>query len=474
MNQHLSRRRQALAYQTAEAAAKVRNETLSPTEQVNRVSSIEKWRRKDFEPARQHHSNGMLALLCYARQFGYDADDTHTLFTATASAGGFDHEVTRIDAVMGAYLEGATDTDVEELVKLPSHHPERRRLAQNWKRAVKRLIRRDEQVGIASLRRTHGTTNWKAGAVKGRRGSKIHVLCAQDLAEIEALALRMGGAYGRRRLEVFNTAAAEVFERLRNDPTRRAEKSPVLKKTSEAALEVVNVQQVFHDGDAPITRTTPEQPKRPRAVQSPESAAQQTVFEYVEQIEALTLQAIEAARLGGLDASALDRLRQDMHARVEQAFADALPVEADDSEESTYSIKKEGITSDSPACVCAPLRARGVAAWDCAVCGSQKSDNPKTETQQKCGSENILVFTGEYQRDLVYEPDPVEIAEADAVREEARGAPVRLGRALWRSEGGEMNVTVTGEGKPYDDGTRTVTVAEVSARIPQGEIEMVE
>lgn len=461
----------------AELAAKVRTETLSPTEQVNRVSSIEKWRRKDFEPARQHHSNGMLALLCYARQFGYDADDTHTLWIATAAAGGFDHEVTRTDAVMGAYLEGATDVQVDALAKLPSHDPEKRRLAQNWKRAVKRLIRHDEQVGIASIRRTHGTMNWKAGATNGRHGSKIHVLCAQDFAEIEKRALQTRGSYGHRRLEIFNAAAVEVFERLRNDPTRKTERSPVVKKTSAATLEVVNPQQVFHDGDAPITRTPAERAelKRPRTVQTPESAAQQTVFQYVEQIEALTVQAIEAARSGGLDALALDRLRQDMHARVEQAFADALPVEADDSDESTYSIKKEGINSDSPACVCASLRERGFEAWECAVCGVQKSDNPKTETQQKCGSENILVFTGEYQRDLVYEPDAAVLESLDGERiEDARGAPVRTGRAIYRRDGEEKIVTVTGEGKPYKDGGRSVHVAEISPRIPLDEIEMME
>lgn len=69
--------------------------------------------------------------------------------------------------------------------------------------------------------------------------------------------------------------------------------------------------------------------------------------------------------------------------------------------------------------------------------------------------------------------DAGAVTEVEAVAE-ARGAPVRTGRARYRHSGGEEIVTIIGEGAPYKDGGRAVTVAEIAGRVPFDEIEMME
>ncbi|PYS76184.1 MAG: hypothetical protein DMF66_16115 [Acidobacteria bacterium] len=67
----LRERRERAARAVSELAVEVRREDESAPA---RAASSERWRRKQDEPARIHHANGILALRCYIKACGYDFD----------------------------------------------------------------------------------------------------------------------------------------------------------------------------------------------------------------------------------------------------------------------------------------------------------------------------------------------------------------------------------------------------------------
>lgn len=291
----------------AELGAEVRSEDLNGQRSV---ADIERWRRKKDEPLRRSHANGVLSLRLYVYECGYDSSVMDTLLTAISAAGGVDHAVKRPDWLMGLYLKGGTEEEAVRIGPLPSHSNEKRTLAKSWTRAFGFLQAEQERVGIVSVRRKHGER--RGGK---NRTSTMHVLCAQDLAEIETAA----GKIRAKRFERFALAAREHIKHIRRDATRFAMPTP---KTAASP-----------------------RPKKPEPTEAVTQNQQAT--DLVAEVCALAKERLLDVMEKGASAEQVNRLRNELHAKLEEVFAESAHVETPSSETiavlSTSYIQKSGV-----------------------------------------------------------------------------------------------------------------------------------
>lgn len=201
-----------VGHEVAELAAEVRKQ---PLDKAARVASLEKRRRKQDEPARRAYANQSLALRFFIQFVGYSPEVKDTLNAAIEATAGLDHAITRADWEMGCYMRGASHEEMQRLRALPARHTDKRTLAAAWTRAYAEYEAEEKRTGIVALRRIPGSKDFKTGQ---RKASQIHALCAQDIAEIAAAAMKVHG----KRFERFAKAAAAHVAILRDDETRRA------------------------------------------------------------------------------------------------------------------------------------------------------------------------------------------------------------------------------------------------------------
>jgi len=351
-----------------ELAAKIRQEDEA---EPARVRSLEQWKRTADGDARKQKSDTAAAFIAYARACGYSPESERVLLIVMTATGGEDRFACCPDWLMGAHLAGMDAAEVEELRPLPTKAREKRTLAQRWKRAWDEFDLEQKRAGFDSIKRQPGTMNLRTG--KGR-ASEMYALFVQDLVEIEREAKQMRGV---RRYERFDHAARTVVHRLKRERPR--------------TLEI------------------PPEPRRTR-LKAPETTAMR-LNRCVHQIQETVGELVKSELAAGATPDDVHMLAEALFNALGSAFAHAVPsVPLEDLKE--YMGLQKSFSED--------------------LC-EDKSDAPfenefceNTEEKQEFDPLEVFKFedlspteNSPFEQPAEPAPDPVELAEAEAIRWEA-------------------------------------------------------